>query len=58
MTTPLTKLYWLDVFDGWIEARDMPGPQDDEARAVVDELKRLIKDIESGVIVLEMPRED
>lgn len=58
MTTPLTKIYWLDVFDGWIEARDMPAPQDDEARSVVKELKKLINDIESGVIVLEMPRDD
>jgi hypothetical protein len=58
MTTPLTKKYWLDVFEGWIEARDMPPPQDEEARLVVTELNKLISDIEAGVVVLEMPRSD
>lgn len=39
MTTQLTKNYWLDVFTGWIESRDIPGPQNDEAMKVIDELK-------------------
>lgn len=56
--TTLTKKYWLEIFDGWIEARDMPGPQEDEAHAVVAELKKLIRDIESGVLLLEMPPEE
>ena len=39
MTSQLTRNYWLDVFSGWVEARDMPGPQNDEAVAVISELK-------------------
>jgi len=39
MTSTLTKNYWLDVFSGWVEARDMPGPQNDEALKVIKELK-------------------
>lgn len=39
MTTQLTRNYWLDVFAGWVEARDMPGPQNDEALTVINELK-------------------
>ena len=44
MTTQLTKKYWLDVFRGWVEARDMPGPHNDEALSVIDELTRSVND--------------
>jgi hypothetical protein len=39
MTTQLTRNYWLDIFTGWIESRDMPGPQNDEAMTVIAELR-------------------
>jgi prefoldin subunit 5 len=39
MTTQLTRTYWIDTFAGWIEARDMLGPQNDEALQVIAELK-------------------
>ena len=42
MPTRLTQNYWLDVFYGWIEARNMPAPQNDEALAVVDQLKSAV----------------
>lgn len=44
MATAATRRYWLDVFRGWAEAREMPGPQNDECMAVIDELLGMISD--------------
>jgi hypothetical protein len=54
-TTQQTKKYWLDVFAGWVEAREMPGPQNGEALQVISDLKaqaERIAEFEAGEILI------
>ena len=55
-TTNKTREYWLNTFRGWLETRNLPGPQHDEAvQAIADlafqstAIERVMNDYTSAV---------